>query len=361
MARQAKTLNRTDDIEAQAVSTAAESFVPQFSGETESPVERIRRAAILAEEKEQQRDKNQPVDSEVARTYLREIGRVSLLTAVMEVDLAKSIVLSNESDEILAGEDVLTPGQRDVLRRYQIGGANARQHLIEANLRLVVSIAKRYLGRGLSFLDLVQEGNVGLMRAVEKYDHTKGFRFSTYATWWIRQAITRAIADQARTIRLPVHVVESASKVDSASRSLQQKLGRDPTAEEIAVLLDTSPEKVQQILKAWQQPMSLETPIGDEGGFLGDFIEDHDAPSPAEAVTSELLKEQIDEVLSSLTARERLVVEMRYGLNRSQPHTLEEIGKVLGVTRERIRQIEVKALKRLRHPSRSRKLRDYLT
>ena len=298
-------------------------------------------------------------DVEVARTYLREIGRVPLLTSAEEVTLAKAIERAVEASEHLEKGDV-APEERAILARAVRDGERARRHLTEANLRLVVSIAKRYLGRGMSFLDLVQEGNLGLMHAVEKYDYQKGFRFSTYATWWIRQAVTRAIADQARTIRLPVHVVESASKVDSASRSLQQRLGREPTAEEIAGQMGAPVEKVELVLKAWQSPMSLETPLGEEGGSLGDFIEDHEVEPPGESALREVLKEQVSEVLDSLSPRERLVIEMRYGLRGGQAHTLEQIGNVLGVTRERIRQIEVKALKRLRHPSRSRRLRDYL-
>ncbi len=268
------------------------------------------------------------------RMYLKEIGKVDLLTAEEEVSIAKRI---EEGDE------------------------TARQELIEANLRLVVSIAKKYVGRGLLFLDLIQEGNVGLMKAVEKFDYTKGYKFSTYATWWIRQAITRAIADQARTIRIPVHMVETINKLIRVSRQLLQELGREPTPEEIGEEMDLSSDKVREIMKISQEPVSLETPIGEEeDSNLGDFIEDEDAPAPANAASYSLLKEQIDQVLDSLTDREKRVLELRFGIEDGRPRTLEEVGKEFGVTRERIRQIESKALRKLRHPTRSKKLRDYL-
>ncbi len=268
------------------------------------------------------------------RMYLKEIGRVPLLTAADEVELA---------------------------RRIEEGDEDAKRRLAEANLRLVVSIAKRYVGRGMLFLDLIQEGNLGLIKAVEKFDYRKGYKFSTYATWWIRQAITRAIADQARTIRIPVHMVETINKLIRVQRHLLQELGREPTAEEIAEELDVSVERVREILKVAQEPVSLETPIGEEeDSHLGDFIEDEDAPAPAEAASYLLLREQISEVLGSLTPREQRVLELRFGLDDGRARTLEEVGQVFGVTRERIRQIEAKALRKLRHPSRSKKLKDYL-
>ncbi len=268
------------------------------------------------------------------RMYLKEIGKVPLLTADEEVDLAKRM---GEGDEY------------------------AKQILIESNLRLVVSIAKRYVGRGMLFLDLIQEGNLGLIKAVEKFDFTKGFKFSTYATWWIRQAITRAIADQARTIRIPVHMVETINKLIRVNRQLLQDLGRDPTPEEIGEKLDMPVEKVREILKISQEPVSLETPIGEEeDSHLGDFIQDDNVPVPAEAAAFTLLKEQLVEVLSTLTEREQKVLRLRFGLDDGRARTLEEVGKEFKVTRERIRQIEAKALRKLRHPSRSRKLKDYL-
>ncbi|SJZ84142.1 RNA polymerase primary sigma factor [Pilibacter termitis] len=268
------------------------------------------------------------------RMYLKEIGRVPLLTGDQETDLAVRIV------------------EGDLL---------AKQELAEANLRLVVSIAKRYVGRGMQFLDLIQEGNMGLMKAVEKFDHTKGFKFSTYATWWIRQAITRAIADQARTIRIPVHMVETINKLIRIQRQLLQDLGREPTPEEIGGEMDLPTEKVREILKIAQEPVSLETPIGEEDdSHLGDFIEDEGATSPAEAAAYEMLKEQLEDVLDTLTDREENVLRLRFGLDDGRTRTLEEVGKVFGVTRERIRQIEAKALRKLRHPSRSKQLRDYL-
>ena len=266
--------------------------------------------------------------------YLKEIGKVPLLTADEEVELAK---------------------------RMADGDEDAKKRLAEANLRLVVSIAKRYVGRGMLFLDLIQEGNLGLIKAVEKFDYHKGFKFSTYATWWIRQAITRAIADQARTIRIPVHMVETINKLIRVSRQLLQELGREPTPEEIAAQLDMPVDRVREILKISQEPVSLETPIGEEeDSHLGDFIQDDNVPVPAEAAAQTLLKEQLDEVLDTLTEREQKVLRLRFGMNDGRARTLEEVGKEFDVTRERIRQIEAKALRKLRHPSRSRKLRDYL-
>lgn len=288
-------------------------------------------------EKAQKEDLSTPTGVKIndpVRMYLKEIGRVPLLTAEEEVDLALKI---------------------------EEGNQEAKQKLAEANLRLVVSIAKRYVGRGMQFLDLIQEGNMGLMKAVEKFDYRKGFKFSTYATWWIRQAITRAIADQARTIRIPVHMVETINKLIRIQRQLLQDLGREPTPEEIGAEMDLPTEKVREILKIAQEPVSLETPIGEEDdSHLGDFIEDQEATSPADHAAYELLKEQLEDVLDTLTDREENVLRLRFGLDDGRTRTLEEVGKVFGVTRERIRQIEAKALRKLRHPSRSKQLRDFL-
>jgi RNA polymerase primary sigma factor len=296
------------------------------------------------------------------RMYLKEIGRVALLTAQEEVDLAKRIESGLIASDKLQnhGTELSEEGWRD-LRWTENDGARAKRHLVEANLRLVVSIAKRYVGRGMAFLDLIQEGNLGLIRAVEKFDYAKGFKFSTYATWWIRQAITRAIADQARTIRIPVHMVETINKLSRIQRQLLQDLGREPTAEEIALQMELSSEKVREIQKISQEPVSLETPIGEEeDSHLGDFIEDSEAVVPLERASFRLLQEQLESVLHTLSDREKDVIEMRFGLKDGQPRTLEEVGKKFGVTRERIRQIESKTLSKLRHPSRSQKLRDYL-
>ena len=296
--------------------------------------------------------------SDPVRMYLREIGRVPLLTAEEEVDLAKRIEAGLAAEAML---DAALTDRRVQLRRIELAGHASKRKLVEANLRLVVSIAKRYVGRGMLFLDLIQEGNLGLIRAVEKFDYTKGYKFSTYATWWIRQAITRAIADQARTIRIPVHMVETINKLLRVQRQLLQDLGRDPTFEEIGAKLDLTPERVEEILKIAQEPVSLETPVGEEDdSSLGDFIIDTDAVVPADAATFELLREQIEGVLHTLTEREKRVIRLRFGMDDGQARTLEEVGSEFGVTRERIRQIESKTLSKLRHPSRSQKLRDYL-
>ena len=324
------------------------------------------------------------------KVYLKEIGRVPLLSGDEEIRLALDILDGNkaieekkekfakicaiEDDKELSSDerriwltqtkDALPTEQRIELRNLETAirkGERAKQRLSEANLRLVVSIAKRYVGRGMQFLDLIQEGNLGLIKAVEKFDHTKGFKFSTYATWWIRQAITRAIADQARTIRIPVHMVETINKVKKVSSQLLHQNGHEPTADEISEALDMPVEKVREIMRVAQEPVSLETPIGEEeDSHLGDFIPDEDAPVPAEAASHTLLKEQLSTVLGSLTPREEKVLRLRFGLEDGRPRTLEEVGHEFEVTRERIRQIEAKALRKLRHPSRSKKLRDFL-
>ncbi len=299
------------------------------------------------------------------RMYLKEIGKVDLLTAAEEVHLAMKIEAGTEAAEKLEahenGELELSRVQLRRLTRVEQVGLEAKQALISANLRLVVSIAKRYVGRGMLFLDLIQEGNLGLIRAVEKFDYTKGFKFSTYATWWIRQAITRAIADQARTIRIPVHMVETINKLVRVQRQLLQDLGRDPTPEEIGEEMGMSAERVREIQKISQEPVSLETPIGEEeDSQLGDFIEDAQAVAPPEAASDSMLREQLDQVLDGLADRERKVIKLRFGLEDGHPRTLEEVGREFGVTRERIRQIESKTLAKLRHPSRSGKLKDYM-
>jgi RNA polymerase primary sigma factor len=299
--------------------------------------------------------------SDPVRMYLKEIGRVPLLTAAQEVDLAQRVEAGLFAAEKLEKEPDLDDALRADLAHLAKDGVRAKRQLVEANLRLVVSIAKRYVGRGMLFLDLIQEGNLGLIRAVEKFDYTKGYKFSTYATWWIRQAITRAIADQARTIRIPVHMVETINKVLRTQRQLLQTLGRDPTPEEIGAELDMPAEKVLEIQKLAQEPVSLDTPIGEEDdSHLGDFIEDSDAVVPLDAASFLLLQEQLEAVLDSLNERETRVIQMRYGLLDGRARTLEEVGQEFGVTRERIRQIESKTLSKLRHPSRSQKLRDYL-
>jgi RNA polymerase primary sigma factor len=301
-----------------------------------------------------------PVTSDLVRIYLREIGRVPLLTAEDEVELAKAIEAGLFADEKLAGGHPCRGARQAELSLLAAEGLRAKQRLIEANLRLVVSIAKRYIGRGLSFLDLIQEGNLGLIRAVEKFDYTKGYKFSTYATWWIRQAITRAIADQARTIRIPVHMVETINKMARVQRQLHQDLGREATPGEIGAEMGLSATRVAEIQRIAQEPVSLQAPIGEEDSDLGDFIEDTDAVVPMEAAAFIMLQDQLEQILDSLSGREQKIIQLRFGLTDGHPRTLEEVGREFGVTRERIRQIESKTLAKLRHPSRAQVLRGYL-
>lgn len=331
-----------------AASLAAKgAFVVSDSDDTDEPVQQVTVAGATAD----------PV-----KDYLKQIGKVSLLNAEQEVDLARRIEAGLYAEYKLKNEaDAMTPKERRELHFLAQDGQLAKNHLLEANLRLVVSLAKRYTGRGMQFLDLIQEGNLGLIRAVEKFDYTKGYKFSTYATWWIRQAITRAMADQARTIRIPVHMVEVINKLARVQRQMLQDLGREPTPEELAKELDMTPEKVVEVQKYGREPISLHTPLGEDGDSeFGDLIEDSEAIVPADAVSFTLLQEQLHNVLDTLSEREAGVVSMRFGLGDGQPKTLDEIGKVYGVTRERIRQIESKTMSKLRHPSRSQVLRDYL-
>ncbi|HVM12993.1 MAG TPA: RNA polymerase sigma factor RpoD [Egibacteraceae bacterium] len=323
---------------------------PSEEARGQAPRERLDELAMRA-------PANDPV-----RMYLREIGRVPLLTPEEEVDLAKRVEAGLAATQLLADESLaLIDVERTKLDRIERGGQLAKRKLVEANLRLVVSIAKRHVGRGLLLLDLIQEGNLGLIRAVDKFDYTKGYKFSTYATWWIRQAITRAIADQARTIRIPVHMVETINRVVRMQRQLLQDLGREPTAEEIGREVELSAERVRQIQQLSQEPVSLETPVGEEDeSSLSDFLEDTDAVIPLDAASFALMQEQIQLILHTLTAREQKVIKMRFGMTDGQPRTLEEVGVEFGVTRERIRQIESKTLSKLRHPSRSDKLKGYL-
>ncbi|HWB67757.1 MAG TPA: RNA polymerase sigma factor [Mycobacteriales bacterium] len=346
-----------------AANGAVPSAQPAIDPETE-PTE-----LELAEEEEEleavAEEDNSGPSTDLVRAYLKEIGRVALLNAEQEVELAKRIEAGLFAAEKLRQADC---GERKVNKTLRkdydwltADGQRAKDHLLEANLRLVVSVAKRYTGRGMAFLDLIQEGNLGLIRAVEKFDYTKGYKFSTYATWWIRQAITRAMADQARTIRIPVHMVEQINKLTRVQRQMLQDLGREPTAEELAKELDMTPDKVVEIQGYAREPVSLEQNVGDEGDSqLGDFIEDADAPIAAEVVSFGLLQRELDSVLKTLPEREAAVVALRFGLTDGQPRTLDEIGREFGLTRERIRQIEAKTLSKLRHPSRSQKLRDYL-
>ena len=352
-----------DSLEALSIEIGSEEdILPELPDDLEPPIDEI--AEI---EEEELVDPNTLVDSfsidDPVRMYLKEIGKVPLLAPDEEIELAQKMSAGNLAKEQLeeAEEGSLSPEEQAELKKLAKAGDAAKQKLAEANLRLVVSIAKRYVGRGMLFLDLIQEGNLGLIKAVEKFDYTKGYKFSTYATWWIRQAITRAIADQARTIRIPVHMVETINKVIRVSRQLLQELGHDPTPEEIAEEMSMPVERVREILKIAQEPVSLETPIGEEeDSHLGDFIEDDTASEPSEAASFTLLKEQLVDVLSTLTPREEKVLKLRFGIEDGRTRTLEEVGKEFKVTRERIRQIEAKALRKLRHPSRSKKLKDFL-
>ncbi|MFJ4849892.1 RNA polymerase sigma factor [Streptomyces sp. NPDC088733] len=334
------------DEDVPAAEAEAESFVLSDDDEDDAPAQQVAAAGATAD----------PV-----KDYLKQIGKVPLLNAEQEVELAKRIEAGLFAEDKLAQADKLAPKLKRELEIIAEDGRWAKNHLLEANLRLVVSLAKRYTGRGMLFLDLIQEGNLGLIRAVEKFDYTKGFKFSTYATWWIRQAITRAMADQARTIRIPVHMVEVINKLARVQRQMLQDLGREPTPEELAKELDMTPEKVIEVQKYGREPISLHTPLGEDGDSeFGDLIEDSEAVVPADAVSFTLLQEQLHSVLDTLSEREAGVVSMRFGLTDGQPKTLDEIGKVYGVTRERIRQIESKTMSKLRHPSRSQVLRDYL-
>ena len=352
-----------DSLEALSIEIGSEEdILPELPDDLEPPIDEI--AEI---EEEELVDPNTLVDSfsidDPVRMYLKEIGKVPLLAPDEEIELAQKMSAGSLAKEQLeeAEEGSLSPEDQAELKKLAKAGDAAKQKLAEANLRLVVSIAKRYVGRGMLFLDLIQEGNLGLIKAVEKFDYTKGYKFSTYATWWIRQAITRAIADQARTIRIPVHMVETINKVIRVSRQLLQELGHDPSPDEIAEEMNMPVEKVREILKIAQEPVSLETPIGEEeDSHLGDFIEDDTASEPSEAASFTLLKEQLVDVLSTLTPREEKVLKLRFGIEDGRTRTLEEVGKEFNVTRERIRQIEAKALRKLRHPSRSKKLKDFL-
>ena len=336
----------TADSVAAAAEDEHEAILIELDDSSDEPAPQIMQAGATAD----------PV-----KDYLRQIGKVPLLKAVQEVDLAKRIEAGLYAQEKLSSGAVLDLETQLDLEWIAGDGQHAKTHLLEANLRLVVSLAKRYTGRGMLFLDLIQEGNLGLIRAVEKFDYTKGFKFSTYATWWIRQAITRAMADQARTIRIPVHMVEVINKLARVQRQLLQDLGREPTPEELAKELDMPPDKVLEVQRYGREPISLHTPLGEDGGSdFGDLIQDTDAINPMDAVAFTLLREQLDAVLETLTEREAGVIRMRFGLADGQQRTLDEIGKVYGVTRERIRQIESKCMSKLRHPSRSQVLRDYL-
>jgi RNA polymerase primary sigma factor len=351
----AEQLKKLDDLEPEAAelakeeaaSDATEAFVYSEDDDSDEPEQQVVVAGATAD----------PV-----KDYLKQIGKVPLLNAEQEVELAKRIEAGLFAEEKLAHDgSSLGPKLRNELNWIAQDGRRAKNHLLEANLRLVVSLAKRYTGRGMLFLDLIQEGNLGLIRAVEKFDYTKGYKFSTYATWWIRQAITRAMADQARTIRIPVHMVEVINKLARVQRQMLQDLGREPTPEELATELDMTPEKVVEVQKYGREPISLHTPLGEDGDSeFGDLIEDSEAVVPSDAVSFTLLQEQLHAVLDTLSEREAGVVSMRFGLTDGQPKTLDEIGKVYGVTRERIRQIESKTMSKLRHPSRSQVLRDYL-
>ena len=353
-----------DTLENLGIDTVGEDYMPELADTAEPPVEEMEEIT-----EEEIVDPNSLIDNfgtdDPVRMYLKEIGKVNLLTSEEEVELAQAMTAGNAAQEQLdelkaSGEEIPEELRRELEKTIK-KGEKARQRLAEANLRLVVSIAKRYVGRGMQFLDLIQEGNLGLIKAVEKFDYVKGFKFSTYATWWIRQAITRAIADQARTIRIPVHMVETINKVIRVSRQLLQELGHDPSPEEISEEMNMPVDKVREILKIAQEPVSLETPIGEEeDSHLGDFVPDDSASEPSEAASFTLLKEQLVDVLGTLTPREEKVLKLRFGIEDGRTRTLEEVGKEFNVTRERIRQIEAKALRKLRHPSRSKRLKDFL-
>ncbi|WP_328553009.1 MULTISPECIES: RNA polymerase sigma factor [unclassified Streptomyces] len=357
-----KTSAKKDDAE--LVDDEATEETPGKAG-AEEPAEDGAQGFVLSDEDEDDAPAQQVAaagaTADPVKDYLKQIGKVPLLNAEQEVELAKRIEAGLFAEDKLANADKLAPKLKRELEIIAEDGRRAKNHLLEANLRLVVSLAKRYTGRGMLFLDLIQEGNLGLIRAVEKFDYTKGYKFSTYATWWIRQAITRAMADQARTIRIPVHMVEVINKLARVQRQMLQDLGREPTPEELAKELDMTPEKVIEVQKYGREPISLHTPLGEDGDSeFGDLIEDSEAVVPADAVSFTLLQEQLHSVLDTLSEREAGVVSMRFGLTDGQPKTLDEIGKVYGVTRERIRQIESKTMSKLRHPSRSQVLRDYL-
>jgi RNA polymerase primary sigma factor len=356
-----KTAGKKDDAEL-VEDEAAEETTPKTGDEPEGTENA---GFVLSDDDEDDAPAQQVAaagaTADPVKDYLKQIGKVPLLNAEQEVELAKRIEAGLFAEDKLANADKLAPKLKRELEIIAEDGRRAKNHLLEANLRLVVSLAKRYTGRGMLFLDLIQEGNLGLIRAVEKFDYTKGYKFSTYATWWIRQAITRAMADQARTIRIPVHMVEVINKLARVQRQMLQDLGREPTPEELAKELDMTPEKVIEVQKYGREPISLHTPLGEDGDSeFGDLIEDSEAVVPADAVSFTLLQEQLHSVLDTLSEREAGVVSMRFGLTDGQPKTLDEIGKVYGVTRERIRQIESKTMSKLRHPSRSQVLRDYL-
>ncbi|MEU6915511.1 RNA polymerase sigma factor [Streptomyces olindensis] len=357
-----KTSAKKDDVEL-LEEEVLEEAAPGKAGEEPEGTENA--GFVLSDEDEDDAPAQQVAaagaTADPVKDYLKQIGKVPLLNAEQEVELAKRIEAGLFAEDKLANADKLAPKLKRELEIIAEDGRRAKNHLLEANLRLVVSLAKRYTGRGMLFLDLIQEGNLGLIRAVEKFDYTKGYKFSTYATWWIRQAITRAMADQARTIRIPVHMVEVINKLARVQRQMLQDLGREPTPEELAKELDMTPEKVIEVQKYGREPISLHTPLGEDGDSeFGDLIEDSEAVVPADAVSFTLLQEQLHSVLDTLSEREAGVVSMRFGLTDGQPKTLDEIGKVYGVTRERIRQIESKTMSKLRHPSRSQVLRDYL-
>ncbi|MET7884582.1 RNA polymerase sigma factor [Streptomyces avermitilis] len=358
-----KTSGKKDDVELLDDEAVEETAAPGKAGEEPEGTENA--GFVLSDEDEDDAPAQQVAaagaTADPVKDYLKQIGKVPLLNAEQEVELAKRIEAGLFAEDKLANADKLAPKLKRELEIIAEDGRRAKNHLLEANLRLVVSLAKRYTGRGMLFLDLIQEGNLGLIRAVEKFDYTKGYKFSTYATWWIRQAITRAMADQARTIRIPVHMVEVINKLARVQRQMLQDLGREPTPEELAKELDMTPEKVIEVQKYGREPISLHTPLGEDGDSeFGDLIEDSEAVVPADAVSFTLLQEQLHSVLDTLSEREAGVVSMRFGLTDGQPKTLDEIGKVYGVTRERIRQIESKTMSKLRHPSRSQVLRDYL-